>query len=245
RAADDPKILNTIKLIDAKLLVETPGGNCWNRYNNDGYGEHKNGDPYDGTGIGRVWPLLAGERGHYEIAAGNLEGAKKLLKAMDNFANNGLLSEQVWDTEDMPEKDLFFGKHSGSAMPLTWAHAEYIKLCCSIRDKKIIDMPPQTKKRYLEQKAKSCYAVWRFSNGCTTISSEKKLRIEVMAEAIVSWSQDNWTTTTQTPAADKGIGIFVADIPVPNENAGSIEFTFFWTKSNKWENKNYSVNVKK
>ena len=62
RAADDPKILNTVKVIDAMLKVDTPNGPCWHRYNNDGYGEHKNGDAYDGTGIGRAWPLLTGER---------------------------------------------------------------------------------------------------------------------------------------------------------------------------------------
>ena len=106
-------------------------------------------------------------------------------------------------------------------------------------------MPQQTRKRYLEENIKSPYEVWRFSNACKTISSEKKLRIEVMAEAVVNWTQDNWITTTQTPAADKGIGIFVADIPIQNENEGSIEFTFFWTESNNWENKNYSVHIKK
>src|SRR5699024_10366986 len=70
RAADDHKIRNTIKVIDEILKVDTPNGPCWHRYNNDGYGEHENGDPYDGTGVGRAWPLLTGERGHYEIAAG-------------------------------------------------------------------------------------------------------------------------------------------------------------------------------
>lgn len=151
RAANDPKILNTIKVIDGVLKVETPNGPCWHRYNNDGYGEHKNGEAYDGTGIGRTWPLLTGERAHYEVAAGNITEAKKLLKAMDAFSNNGLLSEQIWDTDDIPEKELFFGQHSGSAMPLTWAHAEYVKLCASIGAKKVFDMPPQTVERYIKK----------------------------------------------------------------------------------------------
>ncbi len=243
RAADDPKILNTVTVIDAKLMVETPGGKCWHRYNDDGYGEHKNGDPYDGSGVGRVWPLLTGERAHYEIAAGNFTGAKNLHKAMDNFANNGLLPEQIWDEEAIPEKDLFFGKHSGSAMPLTWAHAEYIKLCCSIRDKKIFDMPPQTQKRYLRQKVTSPFAVWRFSNPRNSMKAGKQLRIEVMAEAVVNWTADSWKTTMQTPATDKDIGIFVADIPVPDESEGTMEFTFFWTETGNWENRNFLIHI--
>ena len=70
------------------LKVETPNGDCWHRYNNDGYGEDEEGNPYDGAGIGRAWPLLTGERAHYEIAAGNMDEAKKLMKAMEAFSNN-------------------------------------------------------------------------------------------------------------------------------------------------------------
>ena len=61
------------KVIDALLKVETPSGPTWHRYNDDGYGEHENGTPFDGTGIGRGWPLLTGERAHYELAAGRIE----------------------------------------------------------------------------------------------------------------------------------------------------------------------------
>src|SRR5207253_3208139 len=70
RAPDDPRIVNTIKVIDALLRVKLPQDYCWYRYNDDGYGEHEDGSPFDGTGIGRPWPLLAGERAHYELAAG-------------------------------------------------------------------------------------------------------------------------------------------------------------------------------
>ena len=70
RAADDPRIVNTVKVIDATLRVDTPRGPAWHRYQGDGYGEHADGAPFDGTGIGRAWPLLTGERAHYELAAG-------------------------------------------------------------------------------------------------------------------------------------------------------------------------------
>ncbi len=70
RRPDDPAIVATLKLADALLRVDTPNGPCWHRYNGDGYGEHPDGRPYDGTGIGRAWPLLTGERGHYELCCG-------------------------------------------------------------------------------------------------------------------------------------------------------------------------------
>ncbi len=245
RAADDPKILNTLKVIDATLKVNTPNGPCWHRYNNDGYGEHENGDPFDGAGIGRAWPLLTGERGHYEIAAGNIEGAKKLVKAMDAFSNNSLLSEQIWDTEDIPEKGLFFGEHSGSAMPLTWAHAEYLKLCASINKNTVFDMPSLTQERYLNKKNKVDFQVWRFTDPLKTVLSGKHLRIETMASAAVIWTDDSWKTEHFTQTKDTGIGIFVVDIKIRNKKAQKIEFTFHWDKTNNWENKNYTVEVKK
>ena len=46
---------------------------------------------------------------------------------------SGLLPEQVWDSADIPDRGLFIGHASGSAMPLVWAHAEYLKLCRSLR----------------------------------------------------------------------------------------------------------------
>ncbi len=244
RAANDPRILNTVKVIDALLKVDTPNGACWHRYNNDGYGEHENGDAYDGTGIGRAWPLLTGERAHYEVAAGNIAGAKKLLKAMDAFSNNGLLSEQIWDTEDIPDKELFFGQHSGSAMPLTWAHAEYIKLCASIGAKKVFDMPPQTQSRYITQDTKSDFQLWRFRNKLQTLHAGKTLRIQADANATVHWTDDDWKTEHSTTAKDKGLNIFVADIQPKELNSGKIDFTFYWDDAGTWENKNYSVEIK-
>ena len=71
RASSTPSRSST-----ALLKVDTPVGPAWRRYNGDGYGEHEDGSPFDGTGIGRAWPLLTGERAHYELAAGRREEAE-------------------------------------------------------------------------------------------------------------------------------------------------------------------------
>ena len=103
RAADDRRIVNTVKVIDALLKVDTPFGTAWHRYNEDGYGEHEDGSSYDGTGIGRAWPLLTGERAHYELAAGHGENAERLMHDMEDFANEGaLIPEQVWGLTRRP-----------------------------------------------------------------------------------------------------------------------------------------------
>src|SRR5581483_885282 len=133
RAPDDPRIRDTVRVIDALLRVDLPAGPCWRRYNGDGYGEHEDGAAFDGTGVGRPRPLLTGERAHYELAAGDRAAAARLLAALEGFASDGhLIPEQVWDAPDVPERELYRGRPSGSAMPLAWAHAEHVKLLRSL-----------------------------------------------------------------------------------------------------------------
>ncbi|MBC7695348.1 MAG: glucan 1,4-alpha-glucosidase [Burkholderiales bacterium] len=247
RAADDPRILNTIKVIDATLKFDHSLGPVWYRYNRDGYGEQVDGSPFNGTGIGRPWPLLTGERAHYEVAAGNYNEAERLMRTMENYANEtGLFPEQIWDSADIPEFGLYNGKATGSAMPLVWAHSEYIKLCRSIKSKKIFDMPTQTKERYLTQKLTSNIIIWKFSNKYKYIPKGKILRIHCLASATVRWTTDDWQTTSDITTLDSGIGVHFADLPTNNLDHGQkIGFTFYWNESKNWENFDYNLCVEK
>lgn len=187
RGAKDPKILNTIKVIDHLLKEETKTGPTWRRYNEDGYGEHKNGDSFNGTGVGRGWPLLAAERAHYEIAAGNIKEAKRLLNAViDQAGINYLIPEQIWDAKDIPKKFLFNGKPTRGAMPLVWAHAEYLKLVRSIQDKKIFDCPKQTFNRYIKKKSPSKISVWKPNHKIKEAPVDKVLRIVTFESCKIS-----------------------------------------------------------
>jgi len=245
RSPKDPRIVDTVKIIDAILKKDTKTGPVWHRYNLDGYGEHDDGSPFDGTGVGRGWPLLAGERAHYELALGNVEEAQRLLHVIEAQASpGGLIPEQVWDAEDIPKRGLRNGRPAGSAMPLVWAHAEYIKLVRSIHERKVFDMPPQPVARYQTSKTMSRFAAWRFNQKCRTILFGKILRIEVLAPAAVHWSDDNWRTTTDCKTIDTGIGIHYADLPTSGLSpASNILFTFFWPGANKWEGTDFQVTV--
>jgi glucoamylase len=247
RAAADERILDTIKVIDATLKFDNPLGPVWYRYNGDGYGEHVNGNPFNGTGIGRPWPLLTGERAHYEIAAGNYSEAQKLLKSFENYATEtGLFPEQVWDSEDIPELGLYMGKASGSAMPLVWAHSEYIKLCRSIKLKQVFDMPLQTKQRYLVEKKTSDIFIWNFNAHFRSIPKDKILRIECLTSASVRWTIDNWTSFKEVATLDTGLGIHYADLPTSQLDYGQeISYTFYWHDAKSFENKDYELTIEK
>ena len=245
RAPNDPRIVDTIKIIDAHLRCELPQGPVWYRYTDDGYGEHDNGDPFDGTGRGRPWPLLVGERAHYELAAGRKDFAKSLLATFEACAGKGgLLPEQVWDGDDLPEQELLRGGPTGSAMPLVWAHSEYIKLLRSLRDGSVFDMPPQGRQRYIDAKTGSTLRIWRFNNKIRSIQAGKLLRLELLAPAKVHWTVDGWATRHDGDTSVNGFGVHLLDLPVASLEPGqTITFTLFWPETGNWENVDFSVSV--
>jgi glucoamylase len=243
RAPDDARIVNTVKAIDALLKTETATGPVWHRYNDDGYGEHEDGEPFDGTGVGRGWPLLGGERAHYELALGRIDEAKRLCRVMETQAGpGGYLPEQVWDAADIPERELFNGHPSGSAMPLVWAHAEYIKLVRSLKDGRAFDLPPQTVERYQDRHVCSPRFPWRFTQKSRALPAGKLLRVETLAPARIHWSTDNWATVQDTETADTGLGVHVADLATSDCPAGdTVRLTFFWPEAGRWEGSDFSV----
>jgi glucoamylase len=245
RAADDSRITNTISVIDAVLKSETSTGPVWRRYNGDAYGEHADGAPYDGTGLGRGWPLLAGERAHYEIAAARPDEARRLLDVMRRqTSSGGLIPEQIWDAPDIPRRGLCNGRPSGSAMPLAWAHAEYVKLSRSLRDARVFDMPPQTRQRYVCECRESARTVWCANNKPRSMRAGTTLRVSTRTPAMVHWSADDWQSVHDVVNDDTGLGIWYADLPTGDLPAGAaVRFTLYWTEADRWAGADYAVVV--
>ena len=243
KGAKDEKILNTIKVIDDMLLTQTRSGPVWHRYNHDGYGEHPDGSAFDGTGIGRGWPLLVGERGHYEIASGNLEEAQRLLSTMEKMTSTGgLIPEQIWDSDDIPKRGLFNGKPSGSAMPLVWAHAEYIKLCHSIMDAKVSDQLDFVYNRYVDSKVESHINYWNLRDQIRRVKKGEMIRIVLSEAAQIHYSFDKWVSVKDVENTQFHTGIFLSDFETANEkDSNSFTFTIFWENEKKWQGENFTI----
>ncbi|MCY7347705.1 MAG: glycoside hydrolase family 15 protein [Pyrinomonadaceae bacterium] len=191
KSPDDPLIVKSLKVIDEQIKVNTPNGEAFYRYNHDGYGEMDDGRRwnFDGkyTGKGRLWALLAGERGQYELAMQKfyldkinnripndnkdsskkyppakpsidyLIAAQKRLDSMAKFANEGLMiPEQIWDSPNVPKNidkqfipELKFGEGTGSATPLAWSMAQFIRLAVNLQAGRNLDTPDVVYKRYV------------------------------------------------------------------------------------------------
>jgi glucoamylase len=243
RRADDPCVLNTVKAVDALLKTDTPSGPVWHRYNGDGYGEHDDGSAFDGTGRGRGWPLLTGERGHYALAAG--EDPLPFLEAMAAMTGpGGLLPEQIWDSAPIAERRLEPGKPSGSAMPLVWAHSEFIKLCYSRALGYPIDRPVATWNRYRGTRPNTNRVIWGPKYHPRRLRAGNALTIALAAPARVHWGVEDWQNVTDVDTQDTGLGVFSADLPTAALPAGeTIRFTFFWLSEGRWEGQDYSLEV--
>lgn len=245
RSAHDERILNSLKVIDATLKQDVSNGPVWHRYTDDGYGEKTDGSPFKKTGKGRGWPLLAGERAHYEIAKGNFSEAERLLDTISAQTSEcGFIPEQVWDAEDIPERELFNGKPTGSGMPLVWAHAEYIRVLRSLKEQRVWDMPPQPVQRYQVEMRVAPFMIWTFQQQRGRLAAGKDLRLDLWSRARVHWSADNWQTAQDAETVNTGVGVHYAMLPVTELKPGErVCFTMFWPDANKWEGKNFEVRV--
>jgi glucoamylase len=246
RRADDPLIIDSLKVVDEVLKIETPFGPCWRRYNHDGYGQRKDGGPYMGWGQGRAWPILTGERAHYELAAGH--DVTPYITALERFSSfGGMLPEQVWDYADMPSEQMYFGRSAGSAQPLVWAHAEYVKLLRSVADGKVFDRISVVEQRYAVAKDKRTFKnrleVFQIARPISAIVQGSTLRIMDRKRFTITYTTDNWATKVEVEPHMVGHSGGYADIPTGQLPVGTVVFTLYWPEDNRWLGYNCEISI--
>ena len=247
RRPDDPLIVDSLKVVDHCLKIETPSGPCWRRYNHDGYGQKKDGGPYEGWGQGRAWPLLTGERAHYELAAGG--AYKPLITAMERFSSKGgMMPEQIWDAPDIPSESLYLGRSAGAAQPLVWAHSEYLKLLRSAADGKVFDQIAIVEERYAvpteKRRFRNHHEIYSLERPILRIRAGYTLRIVDAGHFRVVYSMDNWATVNEAIASMVGPAGSYVDIATTARQAGAIVFTLAWPgegRPDRWLGRNIEV----
>ncbi len=238
---DDPVVVNSLQAVDATLKHEMPCGTGWRRYNHDGYGQGPHGEPFQQWGTGRCWPLLTGERAHYELAAGS--DYEHLVQSMEKFGGSTeLLPEQVWDEPDLPEKGLYCGGPTGSAVPLVWAHSEYMRLLRSCLDQQLFDLIPPVAARYANGNPQSKVEFWLPNHPIEQIRRNCILRICAEEPFRLRWSTNQWVTYQEVESASIPLKASFVDLAAADIQ-NSVEFTLFWIDRDTWEGQNYSVRV--
>ena len=162
--ANDPDVLRTLPIVDDEIKSTTPSGPGWHRYNGDGYGDRgSDGRPWapSGQGTGHLWPVLSAERAEHSLASGDTAAATSLLLGMRAFASGvGLIPEQDWELDpiaaspygtDPTTASIGFqpGKAAGSASPLTWSAASFVRLTADLAAKRNVVLPAATHDRYV------------------------------------------------------------------------------------------------
>lgn len=242
RRPRDPLIEDSLKVVDAVLKVDTPNGPCWKRYNHDGYGQRADGTSFKSWGVGHAWPLLMLERATYELAAGR--NIDVYLQAAEKFATGvGLFPEQIWDAPDIPAEHMFFGKATGAAIPLLWAHAEYVKLLRSLVDNKIFDRIDPVAERYCNDKPRQVIEVWKMNRQVRSVPAGALLRIQASSPFVLHWTDDEWNTPHDASSTPTALGLEYVDIQVNGAQKAPLRFTFNWPVDNQWQGTDFSVQV--
>src|SRR6201987_1237011 len=168
------------------------------------------------------------------------------LRALESFSQGiGLIPEQIWDGPELRSQYLRFGGTTDAAMPLLWAHSEYVKLHRSAADRKVFDLVEPAYERDVTGTGKrKMIEVWKLNHQVQTVWAGALLRIQADSPFLLHWTSDDWQHSVDTRSQGSGIGIEFLDIPVSKQQKGSIRFTLLWLEENRWEGKDYTVNVR-
>jgi glucoamylase len=244
---DSPYITLSLPVIDTTISQTINGNQYWYRYNHDGYGEHSDGSNYNGTGIGRLWPILSGERGIYSIASGNSADAS--LTAMTAAENgSGMIPEQVWDNS--APAGYTSGTPTKSMNPLNWAMGEYITLLFSASSKTIADVPSIVYTRYVTNQYHP-HAGNTIDYNSSQAQPGDALTIyyhgslDGQSSVDLHWGYNNWNGISDVQMVKRSSdGFWQATISIPS-GATTINMAFN-NNNGTWDNnnsQNYNINV--
>jgi glucoamylase len=243
RSPDDRRILDSLTVAEAVLRSDTPCGPVYHRYNGDGYGEREDGRPYNGTGIGRGWPLLVGERGHLALLQG--EDPLPFLDAMTCMTGPcGLLPEQVWDSGPIPRFGLTPGKPTGRVMPLVWAHAEFLKLLVAREHRRPVELLEAVSRRYAGKRPAADTWYWRSGSEFDALPVGRSLVVEDSQPIVLHFGVDGWKEVQDRTSEPLGLGMHGVRLDRGElTTCARLNFMRVYPAGNLWEGADHQVEL--
>jgi glucoamylase len=113
----------------------------------------------------------------------------------------------------------------------------------SCADGKIFDLIEAAYDRYVRGgRERHAIEVWKFNRQVPAAAAGARLRIQANSPFLLHWTSDEWQHSTDTRSRGTGVGIEFVDLPLPEQKA-PIRFTFLWVDENRWEGKDYKVEL--
>ena len=214
---NDPAVLASLPVVDATIRSNTPSGPGWHRYNGDGYGDSgSDGQPWapSGEGTGHLWPPLSAERAEQTLVSGDAAGAASLLNGMRLLSSGvGLVPEQDWELGDLAPSPFgtdpttasigfSSGKAAGSASPLTWAAASFVRLANDLDAGRNVVRPAATFNRYVaDAQGTTTLSVTAPADGASVPGSPVVVTGTTAPGNTVYVAGTNTTTTRRRPSS--------------------------------------------
>ena len=143
----------------------------------------------------------------------------------------------------MPQERLWLGHPTGSAMPLVWAHAEYLTLVRSAVDGQVFDYLPEVAARYQTGRPRPNFEIWKPNRHVRSMAAPGTLRVQAPADFLLHWTIDEWRHSDDTPSKPTGLSVHYVDIPLAAGQRAPLRFSFYWPATGRWEGRDYMVCV--
>jgi glucoamylase len=124
-----------------------------------------------------------------------------------------------------------------------WAHGEYVKLLCSVAEKRIFDVIEPVAERYRNDRPRPVIETWKMNRQVQSVPAGGLLRIKASSPFVLHWSADEWKTVQDTSSTPTSLGIEYVDIRPKDSQTMPIRFTFYWPQDAAWQGMDYQVDV--
>ena len=157
----------------------------------------------------------------------------------------GMLPEQVWDAAPIPLRGLAPGQATGSAMPLAWTHAEYLKLVASRALRRPFDRPESVWRRYGGVRSAPKRAIWCEHAAVDAIRAGMSLIVVLDRPAIVHYGFDGWQRIADAATTANSLGVHVLRLDTARLLPGArVDFTFRYSARDRWIGTDYHIEIK-
>ena len=156
----------------------------------------------------------------------------------------GMLPEQIWDAPSIPERGLQFGQATGSAMPLAWTHAEFVKLVASRALQRPFDRPEAVWRRYRGDRPVAQRAIWAPHAPIGDMRAGASLLIVLPAPANVHYGFDGWQNVSDASTTPNAIGVHVLHLDTSKLKPGQrLDFTYWGVPGGTSAGRDYRISI--